>query len=61
MTLKEYIIMIIEIIPIIMGVYIYALIASPFIHTELQGWITTSIFAIIYCFPVIKYLEKISK
>jgi uncharacterized membrane protein YfcA len=60
MTLKEYIKIIIFMIPIFIGIIIGAAITTYFIHSELQQWIVSIIFAIIYCFPMIKYIEKIS-
>ncbi|MFC0903936.1 hypothetical protein ACFHWD_04420 [Clostridium sp. MT-14] len=60
MTLKEYIKIIVITIPIFLGMIIGAIIISHFVHSELQGWIISTIFAIIYCFPMIKYIEKMA-
>lgn len=59
MTLKEYIKMIvILVIPILISIIIGGIIICHFVHSELQVYIIATIFALIYCFPMIKYIEK---
>jgi len=62
MTFKEYMkIIIVLMIPMLIGIFLGALVITYIIHSNIARYITCTIFAVFYTFGIFKYIDFIDK